>query len=506
MVIPIGPGGKASCGAGVSCLPVLLLACHLVVVWLQPNLPLGDADTGWHLATGRLMLAEGHIPETDPFSHTRAGAPWLPHEWLFQLCAASLERAGGLRLVVAACALVLGCVPMLTAWQLERRGVHRWLAFAAGFLLYVSMLMHAYARPHIVTYLLFSLLWWILEDLPRCARPALAVAGVGAMSALWANLHGGFVAGWLLVGIFWVAALFEGWRGGAVRGRWRDAWLYAAVGSACVAGTLFNPHGLDLHRMIFRILLDMELTRYCQEFVSPDFKSGIASLRAFEITLLALLGLCATRGARLRFRDWLAVAVFLVIALGTVRHVILWMLVAAPIAARAWNDALWRGPGEAVGDPARAVGGGERVLWWACGLAAAWLVAVTAFGSHFPKTVVGRRISEATAGILRERAAELAPLFNQDDLGGDLIGAVWPRLRVFVDGRADFYGDAFMIGEYLPTITAGPGFERVLEKYGVRGVLLAPGQPLGAALETTGRWSLLHRDAKNEVWLRGATR
>ncbi len=494
-----GPGDRASRARGVSLLPVLLMACHLAVVWLQPGLPLGDADTGWHLATGRLMWAEGRIPDEDPFSHTRAGAPWLPHEWLFQLCAAGLEKIGGLRLVVAACALLLACVPMLTAWQLEHRGVDRRLAFASGFLLYVSMLMHAYARPHIVTYLFFAILWWLLEDLPRAGRPAILVAGAGALSALWANLHGGFVAGWLLVGVFGSGALFEGWRGGPRPGRWREAGWYAAAGLACAAGTLLNPHGLGLHRMVFHILLDLELTRYCQEFVSPNFKSGIASLRAFEIMLLALLGLGAARGPRMRFRDWLAISVFLVIALGTVRHVILWMLVAAPIAARAWHDVL-------VGDGAsgeRAVAGGARALGCASGLAVAWLAAVMAFGSHFPRTVVGRRISEATVRVLEGRAAELMPLFNQDDFGGDLIGAVWPKVRVFVDGRADFYGDEFMIGEYLPAINAGPGFERVLDKYGVRGVLLAPARPLGAALEATGRWSLIHRDAKNEIWVRG---
>ena len=40
-----------------------------------------DTDTWWHLRTGNWMAANGQIPLTDPFSHTRLNTPWIDHSW-----------------------------------------------------------------------------------------------------------------------------------------------------------------------------------------------------------------------------------------------------------------------------------------------------------------------------------------------------------------------------------------------------------------------------------------
>src|ERR1017187_2182426 len=36
---------------------------------------LGDADTGWHIRDGEIILATHSVPRTDSFSYTRAGQP-----------------------------------------------------------------------------------------------------------------------------------------------------------------------------------------------------------------------------------------------------------------------------------------------------------------------------------------------------------------------------------------------------------------------------------------------
>src|SRR4051794_34084904 len=64
--------------AGLMGLAVCLIA---VAALFQPAL---DPDLGWHLRTGQLILASHAIPRTDPFSFTRAGAPWVEQEWLSQ--------------------------------------------------------------------------------------------------------------------------------------------------------------------------------------------------------------------------------------------------------------------------------------------------------------------------------------------------------------------------------------------------------------------------------------
>src|SRR5271163_1656962 len=64
-----------------------------------------DPDVWWHLKTGQYIAATRSVPHTDPFSYTRAGQPWVAHEWLSDLLLYQLQRTtgwGGLILIFAA--------------------------------------------------------------------------------------------------------------------------------------------------------------------------------------------------------------------------------------------------------------------------------------------------------------------------------------------------------------------------------------------------------------------
>ncbi|MEY3658031.1 MAG: hypothetical protein RL425_792, partial [Pseudomonadota bacterium] len=55
----------------------------------------GDGDTGWHLAVGEFIWHHRSIPETDPFSYSFRGAPWVAHEWLTDILMYLAFRLGG---------------------------------------------------------------------------------------------------------------------------------------------------------------------------------------------------------------------------------------------------------------------------------------------------------------------------------------------------------------------------------------------------------------------------
>ncbi len=94
-------------------------------MWTAPIVALGlfvcaagmfrlrSTDVFWHLAAGRWILEHGQIPTTDPFRFTSGGAPWVDHEWLFQLIIRGVELAGGVSALVlfrSLLALVLAAV------------------------------------------------------------------------------------------------------------------------------------------------------------------------------------------------------------------------------------------------------------------------------------------------------------------------------------------------------------------------------------------------------------
>jgi hypothetical protein len=70
------------------------------------------------------MLDTGTILQSDPFSFTTAGQPWVAHQWLGECVMALLDRLGGLNaLVIAAVTLLAGLYTWL-ALRLIRAGLH----------------------------------------------------------------------------------------------------------------------------------------------------------------------------------------------------------------------------------------------------------------------------------------------------------------------------------------------------------------------------------------------
>ncbi len=59
-----------------------------------------NTSIGWHLAAGRWMLQHREVLRFNPFTLTAEIAPWLDHEWLFQIIAAAAEAAAGVHALV----------------------------------------------------------------------------------------------------------------------------------------------------------------------------------------------------------------------------------------------------------------------------------------------------------------------------------------------------------------------------------------------------------------------
>ena len=75
--------------------PLIVGLVFFVRALAQPMALLNDPDTYLHIAAGRWMLAHAALPVHDPFSHTFAGAVWVPHEWLAEIIlAAAYDIAG----------------------------------------------------------------------------------------------------------------------------------------------------------------------------------------------------------------------------------------------------------------------------------------------------------------------------------------------------------------------------------------------------------------------------
>jgi hypothetical protein len=132
----------------------------------------------------------------DPFSFTRPGAPVVGFEYGSQLLYALAERLGGLPAVALLAGLLIATSYGALMVFLLGRGVDPLLAYFTVALAVVLGIGHWNARPHLFSFLATVVLLSLLEGRPRRAVLACAI-----LFALWANLHGGFVYGWILIAI-----------------------------------------------------------------------------------------------------------------------------------------------------------------------------------------------------------------------------------------------------------------------------------------------------------------
>src|SRR6266496_5458077 len=190
------------------------------------------------------MLDQQALLRQDVFSHTAAGKPFLAFEWGSEVVYAAAERVGGLALVSVLAGLLLALTFALLARFMVRRGGDPLLAYLVSMAAAVLSAGHWLARPHLFTLLLVVVLLELLDREPT--RPVWPYV---PLFVLWANLHGGFSYGLILIGAFMVGELLEARAAGPGpdRARWLGSSRQRALAlGAALLSTLANPHGIGL--------------------------------------------------------------------------------------------------------------------------------------------------------------------------------------------------------------------------------------------------------------------
>ena len=488
------------------------------------NRPLADPDIGWHIRTGELIRATHSLPRTDPFSSTMQGQPWFAWEWLYDILLGILHRAGGLNGVVWLCALLVAAIFALLLSQLLQRGTGLLLAIVLMLLAVAASTIHLYARPHIVSWL-FSLLWLVaLERWERSERgrpPRWILWSFPASMLLWVNLHGGWLFGIALLGIYTLAAFVESVRAqkndafAAIRAAHRARAMAVAWMASAIA-TLVNPFGWRLHAHIYRYLSDRYLMNRIDEFKSPDFH-GWAE-RCFAVILMLVLIAFAGHRKKLRLSQLLVVLLAVYAGFYSSRNLpvssMLLVLVAGPmlwenLTSLADKPGAWRWLRNGT---ARISSFSERMgaqemqlrghLWPVVSVAFAfviclqggWLGSRQLIRAQFdPQRVPVGAVTFLQGEFVGTQPTN-EPVFSTDAWGGYLIYRIYPGRKVVVDDRHDLYGSG-RIRQYLILTQAELGWQSVLEQWRIRTVLLPTDSTLANLFRERPRdWRVVYED------------
>lgn len=459
-----------------------------------------DGDSGWHIRTGEYVLDQGHVPHQDLYSFSKEGHDWYAWEWLSDVIWAGLHRAMGLKGVVWFAGVVIaafaGILLRFTMWH----GANPMVALLGTLIAVGAASIHYHARPHVLTLLLVPIYaWMIAADRKRESRWLWALI---PLMILWTNLHGGFLIGIILAGAAMVGAAVEIWIGkdGA---NWSQVKRYALLVAGLVGATFFNPYTYQLHVHVAGYLSSDWIRNVIDEFRSPDFRGE--TMLQFEALLILGIITAANLIRRKQITEALWFLGFAHMALGSVRHVTIFVSVAAPwIGAElsSWWQMVAEGKAKnsivgILDSLFRDISKGFR---WNSIWAPTLLLALLAFDKpvmHWPKNYPDARfpvqlVEKYNDRILSERT------LTTDQWGDYLIYRNYPKQKVFVDGRSDFYGPA-VGNDYLALLQAQHNWAQILEKYEFTFALVPVEWPVTSLLKKEAGWAVLADDGKTVV-------
>jgi hypothetical protein len=347
-----------------------------------------DPDFGWHLITGRYILAHG-IPYHDLYAYTSHGHAWVDHEWGNDVIQALLFKGGGYLLSSVFFALIWTAGVLLVGWG--RRIIVLILATLA-------MVPYAAIRPVAWTVMLFALTLRILQAKNKNWRYILPLLVI-----IWANLHAGFIAGLALIIYFAVIELDIG---------------LGIIFVLSAVSALINPYGFNLYREIASTIFD------------PNIHNQITEWRSFYITtpsepyvLLWLAGFLVF--AKPFWKRWISLGpLLLATALDASRNLPLFVIVTIA----EFNDYANRGITKLL-KPKMLI---QKFMIGLCAALAIVVFMYVIYTAFSPYQSRSADYPVQAVAYLKKHSCS-GNLFNDYDYGGYLIWKL-PNTPVYIDG------------------------------------------------------------------------
>ena len=477
---------------GLFCLVVFVVLCIF-----DGGKTLLDGDTFWHVKAGLTMLDQGSLLNSDIFSHTAYGIPWTAHEWLAEVIMAILHRFAGIQ-GVALFYFFLAAISFWLLFRITRRLTNEWRALLWVSAAFAFSMPHLLARPHIFSWLFGICTLGVLLKGKR------ALYALPPMVALWANLHGGFILGLVLQAIFIAGSLLD-----RITLEGPSEWLPAlrsqklplVILVLSVVASGINPFGY--HLLIFPFLVTKTVfTTGINEWLAPDMQREVF----FRFYLLAIILLVSLPRLQINWTNRLLMIFWVNASLSHGRYISMAAMFFVPLLAQLGNQLklpIQFKSGEQTRNTLHlspcsgilATAGLFTILFAASTFQSPLRPFLNAIIPINPK-------DHPVAAVEYLNSAPLnGNMFNQYGWGGYLIYATQPFRPVFIDGRADMYGEE-IFKEYQKVVGIDKDTEEILDKYQVNWVIYPHDSALVRYLLAGKRWNEVYRDEEASVLLR----
>lgn len=482
----------------------LLLAIAVVDVFT-----FADSDLWGHIRFGQAMLKAGHMIGYDPYSYSAPGHLWRNHEWLSEVTFALVYDGGGvfgLELLKLCCSVAMVLFLALALAETQALGP---IQAAVLMLTAPAMSAQMMLRPQLFTFtLLASLIWLLARDSYRRAGGLwLAVP----IMALWANFHGGYIAGLAAVGIYAAVASIQA----IIENRdwWRATHLSLIVIASALA-TLANPYGVGAWYAVGHALANPLTRRVINDWkpitttIAGLWKTYIPAAVMFVYAIAFLIALAVGVALAPRGNDLPLVVmaiIFSVAAVTSTRNLPLAVIVTSVPLTRHLGLA-WQLRTGGAGRSARRAAARDGSM-----------SAATGQPNRFGREYVGQLfaavaaiflifnwlVSPALESIVPNPGGAVA-FMKEHHLRGNVLSVynwgeylIWhlaPESKVFIDGRYDTVYPPKVIDDYFVFEDGSPDPERVLKAYKHDFAIVPPNTAQWDVISKSPDWKLIYRD------------
>lgn len=478
------------------------LGDFLFVIVLAGSILLGqrmlnvDSDLGRHLALGTYMLETGTVPVHDLLSFTRAGESRPPYEWLAQIAFSVFHKLLGLDGVVLLAGTAIASAFMLSYRDGRDRSGAPLLALLVAAWAAAASSLHWLTRPHIFTFV-FLVIWIRLLEQMRLGRLR-GLWQLPLVMLFWANVHAGFVYGFLA----WGAYLF-GWEWDRRR-RQAPTTIgsrYLLAGAGALVASAITP---DLWNNWAAVLGNTSAYVLGRTIETLPADLGTPATWPFAALVIAAAALAVSVRRAIAPAHAAILLGFGAISLAFARNIPLFCLAAAPILTHWARLALE--PASTFNRLEARISSIEANLkssFWSpvAVLLTAAIFALSATGS-------GHSLYSFDASSFPVRAADwiveqrpYGNMLNDLNWGGYILYRLWPAHRVFIDSQTDFYGEGF-VRQYDYIISGDDGWQRRLEDWQVDWMIVAPGSRLATLARLEPQWRVSYEDATTVILVR----
>lgn len=402
------------------------------------------------------------------------------------------------------------------------------------------------AKPHIFSILIF-IVWYYILDLYQYKNKNYIYA-LPALMLLWVNLHGAFILGFVLCGIYFLGNIVQ-----VFLIKETQQVIYKAkakklifIMSLLMIVSLCNPSGLKGLMQPFTVLSNSVLKNNIDAYLSPNFHN--IDIIPFEILLLFTIIKFALSKRKQSIIEILLTVLFTGMALYSVRNISFFAIVMAPILIRRSDQIPSRRESIieilltvlftvmalcAAGFLFFAIIMAPILMWQSrkilngnnvilidsqdtgnqnvseINLSAKdffWLLLPVIFVQGLAMTghikhQFNERIKPVAAVEFLKKEHIQGNMYNEYNFGTYIIFSAYPQYRVFIDGRAEMYGTE-RLRDYYRIRRLEPGWEKILEKYDVNFAIINHYSTLSQFLLNNNKWRLIYSDQVADIFVR----